>query len=95
VFGWWLGFALKKAWKKLLWVISCKKIENRLVENYCEASFFFKISNFRLEKCRIFKISNFRFEKLPNVKFENCQFFVIPNFGLEKLLNFQKFKFQM
>jgi hypothetical protein len=70
--------------KKLLQFMSCEKTERRLVENCCEASFFFfKISNFKLEtllnfqnfkceNCQIFKI-----EKWPNVKFENCQFFEI------------------
>jgi hypothetical protein len=109
VFGWAVVF--KKAavccelWKKLLWVMSCEKIESRLVENCCEASFFrnfkfqtwkivefskFQISN--VKNCRIFKISNFWFEKLPNVKFEkspNFKFETLPNFRFENLLNFR------
>jgi hypothetical protein len=72
-----------------------EKVESRLVENCCEASFFLKFQISDLKNCRIFKISNFRFENCQMSILKNCQFFEISNFRLEKLLNFQNFKFQI
>jgi hypothetical protein len=51
--------------KKLLWVMSCEKVESRLIENCCKAGFFLNFK-FKLEK--LLNFQNFKFEKLPNVK---------------------------
>jgi hypothetical protein len=100
VFGW--AVVLKKVvvrcelWKKLLWVMSCEKTENRLVENCCEASFFwnFKFQTWEItefSKLQMWKLLNFQISNLKNCQMSNLKniFFEISNFNLENCIIFK------